>query len=260
MSRHTSQPSAEQAPRPFLPTATTRAVVASALLVLASCSDTDSTSTEPPVDTEVSTTLPSTTPETDAPTTTVVVELEQPALWPSADVVVTSPRAVAEDFVSSLFGVPPDIGEFMAGDSRSGEIEVFSPGEVETLRSLLLLRQLGPNNGWFVIGTLNDNAMITNPAYAAAVSVDDVSALVVEGMAEGFEASLTVYAYIAGRSEILDQETTMGGNLGVPGPFQVTLDLTGVQPGDTVVLLVRGGVGLETDPGEFGAIPIVITP
>jgi hypothetical protein len=45
----------------------------------------------------------------------------------------------------------------------------------------------------------------------------------------------------------------------VPGPFQVTLDLTGVQPGDTVMLLVRGGVGLETDPGEFGAIPILIT-
>lgn len=186
------------------------------------------------------------------------MQLEQPAIWPTAQDVFTTPRDVAEDFMLRVMGVPPDIGEFMAGDARSGEIEVFSPGEVETLRAILLVRQLGPNNGWFVIGTLNDNAMITNPLYGAQISVDDAASLVVEGMAEGFEASLTVYAYVAGRTDILDQETTMGGNLGVPGPFQVTLDLSGVRPGDTVMLLVRGGVGLETDPGEFGAIPILI--
>ena len=42
-------------------------------------------------------------------------------------------------------------------------------------------------------------------------------------------------------------------------PFSTTLDLTGVAPGDTVTILVRGGTGLETDPGDFGAIPVVIT-
>jgi hypothetical protein len=38
----------------------------------------------------------------------------------------------------------------------------------------------------------------------------------------------------------------------------VTLDLSDAEPGDVVVLLVRGGSGLESDPGDFGAIPIVI--
>lgn len=229
---------------------------------LGACSSGESTTTEVPSSTDAPTTDPtSSTEPTDsqAPSTTEPVALEQLAIWPSAAEVFATPREVAEDFLLHVFGLPPVIGEFMAGDSRSGEIEVFSPGDVETLRAILLVRQLGPNNGWFIIGTLNDNAVITNPVYGAEITIDDASSIVVEGMAEGFEASLTVYAHIAGNSDILDQETTMGGNFGVPGPFQVALDLTGVQPGDTVMLLVRGGVGLETDPGEFGAIPILIT-
>jgi len=229
---------------------------------LGACSNGESTTTEAPSSTDAPTTEPTPSSEpadSQAPSTSEPIQLEQLAIWPSAAEVFATPREVAEDFLLHVFGLPPVIGEFMAGDSRSGEIEVFSPGDVETLRAILLVRQLGPNNGWFIIGTLNDNAVITNPSYGTEVSVDDVSSLVVEGMAEGFEASLTVYAHIAGSSDVLDQETTMGGNFGVPGPFQVTLDLTGVQPGDTVMLLVRGGVGLETDPGEFGAIPILIT-
>ena len=34
--------------------------------------------------------------------------------------------------------------------------------------------------------------------------------------------------------------------------------MSGAQPGDTVMLLLQGGVGLETDPGDFAAIPVVI--
>jgi hypothetical protein len=230
--------------------------------VLGACSNGESTTTDAPLSTDAPTTEPTSSSEpadSQAPSTSEPIQLEQLAIWPSATEAFATPREVAEDFLLRVFGLPPVIGEFMAGDARSGEIEVFSPGEVETLRAILLVRQLGPNNGWFIIGTLNDNAVITSPVYGAEVDVDDASSVVIEGMAEGFEASLTVYAYLPGSSDIIDQETTMGGNFGVPGPFQVTLDLSGVQPGDTVMLLVRGGVGLETDPGEFGAIPILIT-
>lgn len=229
-----------------------------ALLALASCSGENSTSPSSlPATTASTTTVEETT--TSGPATTEPIVLEQPALWPTADEVFDTPRAVAEDFLTHALGVPPVIGEFMAGDSRSGEIEVFTPGDVPTVRAILLLRQLGPHNGWFIIGTINDSAVITSPLSGAHIAARDASAVVVEGMAEGFEASLTVSAFIAGRhGEILDQAQTMGGNFGVPGPFQVTLDLSAARPGDTVVLLVRGGVGLETDPGEFGAIPILI--
>ncbi|MFM7870325.1 MAG: hypothetical protein ACKPBG_01415, partial [Actinomycetota bacterium] len=57
---------------------------------------------------------------------------------------------------------------------------------------------------------------------------------------------------------VLDREVTFAGNLGVPAPFGVTLDLSDADPGDTILIIVRGGVGMETDPGQFGAIAVVI--
>jgi len=38
----------------------------------------------------------------------------------------------------------------------------------------------------------------------------------------------------------------------------VPLDLSKAEPGSTVMLMIRGGVGLETDPGETGAIAVTI--
>ena len=41
-------------------------------------------------------------------------------------------------------------------------------------------------------------------------------------------------------------------------PYSVSLDLSGASQRETVLILVRGGVGLETDTGEFSAIPVTI--
>jgi len=234
-------------------------VTVTALIVtLAACSGAGESGpdTESPVTTSATTSAPASTSETPDTTAVVTPELEQLALWPSASEVFTSPRAVAEDFVVQVLGVPPELGEFMAGDARSGEIEVYSPGDPPTLRSLLLLRQLGPSDGWFVIGTINDNAVITSPVSGQGISAGQVT---VSGQAEGFEATVIIEAFVAGRPEpVLDREVTFAGNLGVPAPFEVTLDLTDANPGDTILIIVRGGVGLETDPGHFGAIAVVI--
>ena len=66
-------------------------------------------------------------PETS--TTSAIDRPGQPAIWPAAGVVFETPEEAAEDFVSRVLGVPPVLGEFQQGDARSGEIEVFSPGE-----------------------------------------------------------------------------------------------------------------------------------
>jgi hypothetical protein len=212
-------------------------------------------------------TIPAEMTTTTAPTTTAAVAsttapagLEQPAIWPAADVVFESPEAAAEDFVTQVLGVPPTLGEFQQGDSRSGEIEVFSPGEGDSgqsvSRGLLLLRRLGAESGWFVLAAVNDNASIVLPASGARVPAGP---LTVEGVARGFEANVVVAAFVAGRSgEELDRQITMGGAFETPEPFSATLDLSRAAPGEIVVLLVRGGAGLETDPGEFGAIPVVV--
>jgi hypothetical protein len=129
-------------------------------------------------------------------------------------------------------------------------------GEMAIVRSRLLLRQLGPDDGWFVLAAVNENASITAPDPMAEVAA---GALTVEGSARGFEANVVVTAFVAGDAEAqLDEQITQGGALETPEPFTVAVDLSGASPGEVVTLLVRGGTGLETDPGEFSAIPVVI--
>lgn len=239
---------------------TTRQIAAVVLCVVAiagGCAEAndsgEQTSTSGSSPLEVTTTTSLDIPPT---TSTIPMALEQVALWPDASVVFTSPQAVVEDFVVQVLRVPPEIGDFMAGDSRSGEIAVYSPGDPPSQRGLLLLRQLGPRNGWFVIGTINDSALITSPESGQTVPSEEV---LVRGLAEGFEATVIVEAFVAGRAEpILDRAVTYAGNLGVPAPFEVTLDLSEARTGETVLIIVRGGVGLETDPGQFGAVAVVI--
>jgi hypothetical protein len=83
--------------------------------------------------------------------------------------------------------------------------------------------------------------------------------LTVEGAGTGFEATIVVSAFTAGRADDeFDREVTMAGNFGEVLPYTVSLDLGAATAGDIVTLLIRGGTGLETDPGDFAAIPVVI--
>ncbi|MGB5758712.1 MAG: hypothetical protein WBM50_17495 [Acidimicrobiales bacterium] len=257
-----------------------RFVLAATLLVglLSSCGGDDATDESTTTSTEAtstsggttttattgsSTTASSTTSTTESSTTssdsttTTVPVLEQPAIWPAPGVVFDDPETAAADFVSKVFGVPPNLGEFQQGDSRSGEIEVYSPeeGGSTSIRSVLLLRQLGPNDGWFVLAAVSDINTITTPASGSQVAAGPVE---VSGQGRGFEGLVVVEAFTAGETPRLDQQQAQGGSTEATEPYTVTLDLSGVTTGDTVLLLVRGGVGLDTDPGEFSAIPVTV--
>lgn len=196
-----------------------------------------------------------TEPTSSAVESTVPPPLEQPAIWPASGVVFDDPELAAADFVVHVLGVPPVLGPFEAGDSRSGEIEVLSPGSPATSRGTLLMRQLGPSSGWFITGIANDVANVTLPAQGDVVPR---GALTIEGTGYGFEASVSISVFVAGEEVALDQVTTQAGTMETPGPFSVTLDASVASAGQTVMVLVRGGVGLETDPGELAAIAIVI--
>jgi hypothetical protein len=184
---------------------------------------------------------------------------EQAAIWPAAGVVFETPEEAAADFVSHVLGVEPVLGPFQQGDPRSGEIEVFSPGEgaaTPVLRGRLLLRQLGPDDGWFVLGAASDFASITSPESMAVIPAGP---LTVTGAARGFEANVVVTAIVPGDAEaVLDSEIAMGGAMGTAEPYSAVVDLSAAAPGGVVALIVRGGTGLENDPGDFGAIPVVI--
>jgi hypothetical protein len=226
---------------------------------LMSCGGDDAaapTTTASTTSTVVTTTVSTTS--TASPTSTVG-RTDVVAVWPAADVVFHEPQDAAADFVASVLGVPPVLGPFEQGDARSGEIAVLSPGEdgaTPVPRGTLLLRRLGPEDGWFVLAAVNEHASIHEPASLAEVPAGPLR---VAGAARGFEANVVASAFVAGRpGEPLDRVVTMGGPFEAAEPFVVTLDLTGAAPGDVVAILVRGGTGLSSDPGEFGAIPVVI--
>lgn len=188
------------------------------------------------------------------------VTLEQPAIFPAADVVYATPEEAAAAFVTEVLDVPVSLGEYQGGDSRSGEMEVRFAGEGGTgpgvVRTLLLLRQLGPDDGWFVLAAVNDAAAISSPAQGDAVPPGPFT---LSGVARGFEGAVTVTASVAGHpDQVLDTEQAIAGSLETPEPFSVPLDLSKAEPGSTVMLMIRGGVGLETDPGETGAIAVTI--
>jgi hypothetical protein len=232
-----------------------RAVLFAVLLVAACSSDGDAGG-----GTIVTTGAREPTTATSAPGSVPSTTVEAPAIWPAAGVVFDEPEAAAADFVTEALGVPAKLGEFRQGDARSGEIEVYVADDEIVAptapRSVLLLRQLGPDDGWFVIAAANDNAAISSPEAGAEVPAGPLDA---EGVAQGFEASVSVTAFPAGDAQAqLDQVVTQAGNFDGPRPWRASVDLSGAAPGDIVTLLVRGGAGLETDPGEFGAIPVVI--
>lgn len=223
----------------------------------------DTTTEPPPTTTEAPPTTTEPPPTTtEAPPTTTEPPVEDIlAIWPAADVVFSTPEAAAEDFLANAFDPGPVLGEFQAGDARSGEFEVFATAEdpetpIGEPRSVLIMRQLGADQGWFVMSAIHGSMTIEQPEMGAEVAAGPVD---VSGVAQGFEATVIVEAFVVGSAEpLLDQEVTMAGNFGVSEPYSVTLDLSAAPAGSTVVILLRGGVGLETDPGDFSAIPIVI--
>ena len=217
------------------------------------------TATSAPTETTipVETTIPADTTTSVAPTTTIPAAV-QPAIWPAADVVFTTPEAAAIDFLAHVFGEGPVLGEFMAGDSRSGEFEVFATADgviVGEARSVLFMRQLGASDGWFVLAAGNETAGITSPESSATVAAGP---LTVAGDASGYEATINISAFVAGDAARLDEQIAMAGNFGEVLPYSVTLDIEGAATGDVVVVLVIGTTGLETDPGTFSAVPVIV--
>ncbi len=179
------------------------------------------------------------------------------AMWPADGVVFNTPEQAATDFLLKAFGVLPTLGAFESTDSRSGEIQVLlGEGSQPTTRSTLVLRQVGPSDGWFVLSAVNDAMTILSPS-----PLDSVPAglLDVVGRGRGFEALIVVEVFIAGSTDKLDTEIAMGGSAEASELFSVTLDVSGARPGETLVVLIRGGVGLENDPGEFSALAVTVT-
>jgi hypothetical protein len=193
-------------------------VIGLALLALAliagGCGDADDSSDSTTTsDRPVATEPPSTT-------TSAVPVGGSGVVWPPADGSITydDPVAAATGFATGLVGfVDPVVGSFQQGDSRSGEVEVRAKadGAVTTV----LVRQVGSDDTWSVIGAATPNIVATEPAALAEIS----SPVTLRGTSTAFEANVNVKVFDRSGGKALAESFVMGGSMGEMGPFESEL-------------------------------------
>jgi hypothetical protein len=193
---------------------TIRRVVVAALLgalpvVAIACSSSPSTSS-------ATTTAPATTSTTSLESTTWT------AVWPTAasSTRYQTPEAAAQGFATDyLHMVNPVISPFQQGDARSGEVPVqpIASGPVTTV----LVRKLGPNNSWWVLGAGTAAINLTEPVWDASVS----SPVTLKGTSMAFEGTVQTQVREDDTNKPLGEGFVTGGSTGM-GPFDGTLAFT----------------------------------
>ncbi len=240
------------------------AAIGLALFVFGTGDDDDSTldsvatteaaeTTSPPETTTATTERPETTPP---PATTEVIDTTTPAttqappttdgtaaaVWPWAD---TSTRYADPVEAATGFAVDfldfdnPIAGEFMAGDSRSGEVEIRA---IETgPATTVFLRQLSDDDTWWIIGAASENIVIDTPETGDEVT----SPLTVSGTAAAFEGTVDVEFIADGNGEPILESFVTGGAID-PAPFSSTFEFA--SPGQ-----IGGALVLYTTSDELDA-------
>jgi hypothetical protein len=157
------------------------------------------------------------TPTTQPATTAIPPVNTANAIWPleSSAVRYRDPVSAARGFAVDYVGfVDPVVGAFRAGDSRSGEVPVQrSERGPETT---VLVRQLGNDGTWWVLGSQTANIQATAPVALEPIS----SPVTLRGTSTAFEATLNVEVREDGNAEPLASTFLMGGANGQMGSFE----------------------------------------
>lgn len=177
---------------------------------------------------DTTTTAPESTTTTSEPSTTTSNAIKKvvdpgPVVFPDPTTSrrFDDPVAVAQAFAVDLLGfTDPVVGDFMQGDSRSGEVEVrgFAQGNP----TVVLVRQL-EDDTWFVIGAIVESIRLDTPEQGATLS----SPQALEGAAYAFEGTVNVRLFVDGVAEPIAETFVTGRGDGELGDFagELTFDL-----------------------------------
>ena len=161
---------------------------------------------------------PTTSSVGPAPTTTTAAPVDtSTAVWPVASSTVRyrDPVSAARGFAIDFVGfVDPVIGEFRAGDSRSGEVPVHR--NASGPETTVLVRQLGNDGTWWVLGAQTANIQLTAPAALASIA----SPVTIRGTSTAYEATVNVEVREDGNDQPLVSTFLMGGANGQMGPLE----------------------------------------
>lgn len=123
------------------------------------------------------------------------------------------PLDAVAGFAEDLVGfVDPVYGEFQAGDSRSGEVEVraLPDGPVTTVG----VRQLS-DDSWYVLFAASSEVELTEPAAASAIDTP----LQVAGQARAFEGQVRIAVFERGDTDPLGEGFVTAGSGEALEPF-----------------------------------------
>jgi hypothetical protein len=209
-------------------------------------STTDRSTTEPPATDPTTTDAPTTenpTTEPTGPPTTEFPAATSQAIWPWVDTPTRfdDPVAAATSFAVDYLGfTDPRVGDFQAGDSRSGEVPVRAGAVGPT--TVVLVRQLTEDDTWWVLGAAAENITIESPDQGATVS----SPLTVAGTALAFEGTVDVELRADDHGEPIATDFVTGSGGPEPGPFEDEIEFT--SPG-----AIGGALVLISRSSEDGA-------
>ncbi|MGH2684340.1 MAG: Gmad2 immunoglobulin-like domain-containing protein [Actinomycetota bacterium] len=180
----------------------------------------DTTATTEPT----TTTLPDTAPDTAPPPADQGIPDD--AIYPRDGSTFDDPLEVVDGFATEYLGMPAplEIGRFQQGDPQSGEVELRRQ-RTPALVTRVLVRRLGNDGHWYVIGATADNIRVDEPTAGALVS----SPIPLRGAASAFEGNVNVHVRddAGGADEVLG-ETFVTGNGGPElGPFEGSVDISG---------------------------------
>ncbi len=215
--------------------------------------ETTTTTSEDSTTTEVTTTTTTTTTAatTTSPSTVLNDDELATVVWPGpgTDTRYTDASSAAEGFATDLAGfTDPIVGDYMAGDSRSGEIEVRA--DAQGPATLVFVRQLS-DDSWWVLGAVTENIQLDQPEAGATIA-DPVT---LSGQSRAFEAVVNVSVFDLGDPSPIGESTVMGGGGPDLGPFSDQIDYQ--QPsGSHGVVMLYTRTAKDGSVWEATAIPV----
>jgi len=164
-------------------------------------------------------------------------------VWPTPASITryATPVAAATGFATDYLHMNrPTVGSFRQGDSRSGEVPVQpnAAGPVTTV----LVRQLGSDATWWVLGAATAGITLSAPTWNAAVS----SPVTVQGMSMAFEGTVQTQVRADDVAAPVGTSFVTGGSTSM-GPFHGSVAFTRTAAGS-------GAVVLYTTSAEDGSV------
>lgn len=182
------------------------------------CGSKSTTATKP---TSTSTT---TTSSNTATTTEPSMVPTDTAVWPfvAGTTRYADPVKAATDFAVTYLGfVKPVVGPFVAGDSRSGEVDIRAT-KLATATTTVMVRKLAPGETWWVLGASTPHLQLRSPVWDAPIT----SPVTVAGRSTAFEATVNVEIRQDGSLTPIGTDFVMGGSNGTMGPFSKAVTFT----------------------------------